>query len=56
MKIIGHNSEALVKLIDGLVSKWKGFQVISSVDVKNRVPLEGMKVPGGEIEIFYIYI
>ena len=53
MKIIGHNSEALAKFVDELLSKWKVFQLIARVDVKSRVPLEEMKVPGGGIEIPY---
>ena len=53
MKIIGHNSEALAKFVDELLSKWKIFQLIARVDVKSRVPLEEMKVPGGGIEIPY---
>ena len=56
VKIVGHNSKALAKLVDRMVSKWKDFQVRSRVDAKNRVPLVEMKMPDGGIEIPYIYI
>ena len=49
MKIVERNSEALAKLVDGMVSKRKNFQVISRVDGKSRVPLEGIRVPVVEL-------
>ena len=55
-KIIGHNSEALANEFNELVSKCKDFEVIGKINVKNRVPLEGTKVPSGGIEISCIYI
>ena len=51
IKIFGHNSEALAIKVDELVSKCKDFQVIGKVDAKNRVPLEGTKVPSSGTEI-----
>ena len=51
MKISGSISDALAKVVDGLVSNWKDFQVIGEVDEKIRVPLERTKVPSGGIQI-----
>ena len=51
MEIFGHNSKALAIKVNELVSKCKDFQVIGKVDVKNRVPLEGTKVPSSGTEI-----
>ena len=45
MKISGSISDALAKVVDGLVSNWKDFQVIGEVDEKIRVPLERQKCP-----------
>lgn len=50
------NFEALANEFNELVSKCKDFEVTGKINVKNRVPLEGTKVPSGGIEISCIYI
>ena len=48
MKIIGHMPNAMTKVGDGLMSKWKD-------DLKNKVQPEKKRVPGSGIEGFYIH-
>ena len=54
-KINRHIPYPLAKVVDRLMSEWKDFQVIHKIDVKNMVPVEGTRVPGGVIEIPCIY-
>ena len=50
-----HSWSFLTGAVDRLMSKWEDLQVIDKVDVKNRVPSEGTRVPGGGIEITYYF-
>ena len=50
-KINRHIPYPLAKVVDRLMSEWKDFQAVHKTDVKNMVPVEGTRVPGGVIEI-----
>ena len=56
MKITGHIPDDWAKAADGVIPEWKDLPVIKKTGVKNWIPPEGPRVPGGGIEIPSIYI
>ena len=56
MKIIRQISDALAKVVDGLMSGWKAIQVIIKTDTKHRIAPEETWVSGGEIKFPCIHI
>lgn len=55
MKFTKHVPDALAKVNDELMTKWKSPQLIVKFDEKHKVAPKGTEVPVGGIEISWFY-
>ena len=55
MKFTKHVLDALAKVNDELMSKWKSPQLTVKFDEKHKVAPKGTEVPVGGIEISWFY-
>ena len=56
MKVIMHTPDTLAKVVHGLMSEWKVFQVIATIDGKHIGAPEETWVPVGGINMTFFYL